>query len=129
METLLRAALIDWLRGDPALSTNLNAIVEEAPARATAPWLGLVASSSADWSTKDRTGREVRVALELHFRGDEPTTGSDLTVALENRVRALPHEQAGFAIVTATFLRARVERRAANTRAALLEYRFLLLAD
>ena len=129
METLLRAALVDWLRADPVLATNLNTIAEEAPARATAPWLGLVASASTDWSTKDRVGREVRVALELHFRGDEPGTGADLTVALENRVRTLPREQAGLAIATATFLRARVERRPANQRAALLEYRFLCLAD
>ena len=78
---------------------------------------------------KDRAGREVRVALELHCRGDRPDTAAALVGAIEARVAALPPAQAGFRVVTATFLRARAEQRAANTRAILLEYRFRVLAD
>ena len=100
----------------------------EAPARASPPWLGIAASASADWSAKDRAGREVRVALELHFRGDDPATGVALTRAIEARVESLPREHEGFAIVTTTFLRARIERRTHNVRSALFEYRFRLLA-
>ena len=47
METLLRAALLDWLRADPTLSAGLNAMTEEAPGRTNPPWLGLVASAGA----------------------------------------------------------------------------------
>ena len=72
MESTLRSALIAWLAADPGLTASLNNITEEAPVRTSPPWLGLVASASADWSTKDRRGREVRVALELHTRGEEP---------------------------------------------------------
>lgn len=129
METLLRAALLEWLAGDPALAGTLNAITEEAPARASPPWLGIAASASADWSAKDRMGREVRVALELHFRGDDPATGAALTRAIESRIESLPPAHAGFTIVTAAFLRARVERRSHNVRSALFEYRFRLLAN
>jgi hypothetical protein len=57
METLLRAALLGWLRTDPALAEAVNAVTEEAPLRTAPPWLGIVASASADWSTKDRRGR------------------------------------------------------------------------
>jgi hypothetical protein len=128
METLLRAALIQWLRADPALAAGLNAVTEEAPARASPPWLGIVASAGVDWSTKDATGREVRVALEVHLRGDDPATGAVLIHAIEDRIASLPREQDGFAIATAAFLRSRVEQRPGNTRAALLEYRFRLLA-
>jgi hypothetical protein len=35
--------------------------------------------------------------------------------------------QDGFAVVTAVFLRARVEQRPGNLRAALFEYRFRVL--
>ena len=129
METLLRAALLHWLGGDPVLSATLNAIAEEAPPRASPPWLGVAASASADWSAKDRTGREVRVALELHFRGDDPATGVALTRAIEARIESLPREHEGFAIVTTVFLRARIERREHNVRSALFEYRFRLLAN
>lgn len=128
METQLRAALIDWLREDPALEPQLNAIAEEAPARAHAPWLGIAASASTDWSVKDRAGREVRIALELHCRGDRPDTAASLVTAIEARVETLPRTHTGFALATVQFLRARAEQRPGNTRAILLEYRFRLLA-
>jgi hypothetical protein len=129
METDLRAALIGWLRADPALTALLNTITEEAPSRTAPPWLALVASASGDWSTKDQAGREVRVAFEIHARGDDPAAAAAVTRAVEARIEALPRAQAGFAVVTITFLRARAEQRAGNRRAVLLEYRFRLLAD
>jgi len=128
METRLRAALLEWLRADAILANLVNTIAEEAPSRTAPPWLGLVASASTDWSTKDRTGREIRVALELHCRGDDPGTAAAIVPAIEARVEALPRAQSGFEIATTTFLRARAEQRPANTRAVLLEYRFRLLS-
>jgi hypothetical protein len=129
MEIALRAALIAWLAADPVLAPQLNAVVEEVPSRTALPWLAIAASASADWSCKDRLGREVRVALELHCRGDRPNTAAALTAAIESRIAALPGTQTGFQIVSTQFLRARAEQRGASTRAVLLEYRFRLLAD
>lgn len=129
MEIALRAALIAWLKADPALSSQLNAVVEEAPSRTALPWLAIAASASADWSAKDRAGREVRVALELHCRGDQPGSAAALVGAIEARIAAMPAAQSGFRVVTAQFLRARAEQRGANTRAILIEYRFRLMAD
>lgn len=126
METALRAALIHWLRADPALAP-LNSITEEAPQRAVMPWLGIAASASADWSTKDRKGREIRIALELHCRGDDPLTAAALAPAVEARIAALPSAQPGFDIASAIFLRARAEQRAGNVRSVLIEYRFRVL--
>jgi len=128
MEILLRAALLDWLAGDPVLANAINLFAEEAPAHATLPWLGIAASASTDWSTKTETGRDVRVALELHCRGDRPGSAGDLVAALEARVAGLPHIQSGFAVASVQFLRARAEQRDAATRAVLLEYRFRVLA-
>lgn len=129
MEVPLRAALIGWLAADATLSAQLNAIVEEVPSRTALPWLAIAASASADWSTKDKSGREVRVALELHCRGDQPDTAATLVSAIEARIEALPRSQPSSAIATIQFLRARAEQRPANTRAVLLEYRFRILAD
>ncbi len=126
-ETRLRAALLDWLRADPALSATINTMTEEAPVRASVPWLGIVASASTDWSAKERRGREVRIAVELHLRGDAPETGAALTSTVEARIEALPQMHDGFAVITTQFLRARAEQRPANQRAILLEYRFRLL--
>ena len=128
MEIALRAALLTWLSADPALAGQLNAIVEEAPSRTALPWLAISASASADWSAKDVAGREVRVALELHCRGDQPSDAGDLVAAIEARIASLPASQSTCQVVSITFLRARSEMRAANTRAVLLEYRFRVLA-
>ena len=128
MEYVLRAALIGWLRAAPAPLDGLTAIEEEVPARAGPPWLAVVASASADWSVKDRAGREVRLALELHSRADDPLFDAPLISALDRRIAALPRAQQGLSIASIQFLRARTERRANNARATLLEYRFRCLA-
>lgn len=128
MELALRAALIGWLAADPLLGAELNAVVEEAPSRTSLPWLAIAASASTDWSCKTAPGREIRVALELHCRGDAPDTAASLVSAIETRVESLPRTQPAFQIVTAQFLRARAEQRGESRRAILLEYRFRLMA-
>lgn len=129
MEIQLRAALLDWLRASPPPLSNLNLVDEAQTSRAAAPWLALVASASTDWSTKDRAGREVRVAFELNTRSDETDADFITAALLESRIAALPPAQIGFRIVTNRFLRARSERRPNNVRATLLEYSFRLLAN
>lgn len=123
MENSLRSELINWLRADPALAT-INAIEEEAPVKASAPWLGIAASASTDWGTKDRGGREVRIALEFESRTDEPAADGPLLSAIEQRVLDLPPFQAGFELASIRFLRSRSEERDHNLRGALLEFRF-----
>lgn len=127
MENDLRAALIAWLAADPALAA-INAIEEEAPLSVTPPWLGIAASASVDWSTKDRAGREVRVALELESHTDLTAGDAGLLSAIEQRVLDLPPFQPGFELASIRFLRSRSEARADNRRAALLEFRFRLFA-
>ncbi len=127
MENHLRAALIAWLRADPALAP-INTIEEEAPLRAAAPWLGIAASASVDWGTKDRTGREIRIALELSSRADETAADAAILGAIERRVLDLPVFHTGFELASVRFLRARSEARANNLRAALLEFRFRVFA-
>lgn len=129
MEIRLRAALLDWLRAAPAPIAALNLVDEQDTGRASMPWLALVASASTDWSAKDRQGREVRIAFELAHRGDAVAALADTVAAIEHRVLALPPTQAGFAVVTASFLRARSERRANNVRATLIEFAFRCLAS
>ncbi|WP_299194982.1 DUF3168 domain-containing protein [uncultured Erythrobacter sp.] len=127
MENSLRSELIEWLRTDPALA-SINAIEEEAPVSASAPWLGIAASASTDWGTKDRPGREVRIALELESRTDEPDADGALLGQIERRVLDLPPFHTGFELASIRFLRARSEERDANLRGALLEFRFRIFA-
>ncbi|WP_086618691.1 DUF3168 domain-containing protein [Erythrobacter tepidarius] len=126
MENQLRTALIAWLRSDPTLA-SINRIAEEAPLSASPPWLGIAASASIDWGTKDRAGRETRVALELETRIDLPGADAALLGAIERRVLDMPPFQPGFEIASIRFLRSRSEARDDNRRAALLEFRFRIL--
>jgi hypothetical protein len=128
MENDLRAALIAWLRSDPAL-TGINAIEEEAPISSSPPWLGIAASASVDWGCKDRPGRETRIALELETRNDLPAADASMLAAIERRVLALPTIQPSFELASIRFLRSRSEARDDNRRAALLEFRFRLFAS
>lgn len=128
MEVPLRAALLAWLVADPVLAAQLNAIVEEAPQRTSLPWLAIAASASADWSTKTARGREVRIAFELHCRGDVADAGAALVALIETRIESLPRQQPGFALASTRFLRARAEQRGESRRAVLLEYAFRVLA-
>ncbi len=130
MEIAFRAVLLAWLAADPALAGSLNAVVEEAPSRTALPWLALTASASSDWSTKTDAGREVRVALELNYRGDDPLSEAALIAAIERRVENLPANQsaAGFRVASLMFLKGRAEQRGEARRALVLEYRVRVMA-
>ena len=129
METALRSALVAWLRADTVLAGMINAIEEEGPVAASPPHIALVASASADWSTKSGTGREIRLALELVDRSDDPAASAAIVSRVEQRIATLAPQQGGFRVVVTQFLRSRAERRARSMRAMLLEYRFLVMAD
>ena len=127
MEIPFRAALMAWLRADPILADMLNSIEEDGPVAASPPHLALVASAGIDWSTKTARGREIRLALELSGRGDDPAQTAVLAQRVEQRIATLAPQQAGYRIVVTQFLRSRVERRRRGLRAVLLEYRFTLI--
>ena len=127
MEIAFRAALVAWLRADPLLTDMLNSIEEDGPVAASPPRLALVASAAADWSTKTGRGREIRLALELVGRSDDPAQTAALALRVEQRIATLAPQQAGYRIVVTQFLRSRVERRRRGLRAVLLEYRFTLI--
>ncbi|MFW2350234.1 DUF3168 domain-containing protein [Qipengyuania sp.] len=127
MESAFRSTLLAWLRADPILADLVNSIDEEGPAAASPPRIAIVASASADWSSKSHAGREIRLALELVGRGDDPAETGVLAARIEQRIATLAPQQAGYRVVVTQFLRSRVERRARNMRAVLLEYRFLLV--
>jgi len=123
MELPLRSALINWLRADPELA-EINAIEEEIPRKTSPPWLTISASAARDWSTKDRRGREVRMALELDTRSDSFTNQARLVDAIERRTTRLPDRPGSFDIASIRFLRSRHQKRSGNRRATLLEFRF-----
>ena len=88
MELPFRTVLLAWLAADPLLAAGLNTITEEAPLRASPPWLGIVASASTDFGHKTGMGREVRVALELR---PWATMRAELAISSPRSRRGSPH--------------------------------------
>ena len=128
METAFRSALVAWLRADTLLADLVNGIEEETPVAASPPHIAIAASASTDWSSKTTSGREIRLALELVGRGDDPAACAEIAARVEQRIATLPPQQAGYRVVVTQFLRSHAERRRKGLRAVLLEYRFKLLA-
>lgn len=96
MESALRRTLIAWLRADPMLSGMLNAVEEEVPPAASPPHCAIAASASADWSHKTGRGREVRIALEIVDRGDDPANIRAIADRIEQRIATLAPQQDGW---------------------------------
>lgn len=64
-EGALRARVLELLARDDALAGIVHGIFDGTPPRASAPYVAVGAAEGADWGTKDRPGREVRLTLTL----------------------------------------------------------------
>jgi hypothetical protein len=64
-EGALRARALELLSRDDALAGIVHGIFDGTPPRASAPYVAVGAAEGADWGTKDRPGREVRLTLTL----------------------------------------------------------------
>lgn len=103
-------AAIDWLAGDAALLAQVNGVFHRMPARIAAPYVVLEDVLATDWSTKDRSGREARLAFMIRDGSDEVATVTAIAEALEARLAAMPRTGAGYRLVNLTPLRSRTLR-------------------
>lgn len=64
-EQAVRAKALARLAEDAELARLVHGIFDGTPPRASAPYVSVGAVDGADWGTKDRAGREVRLTLTL----------------------------------------------------------------
>jgi hypothetical protein len=64
-EQAVRTRALVILAGDAELAGLVHGIFDGTPSRVSAPYVSVGAAESADWGTKDRAGREVRLTLTL----------------------------------------------------------------
>lgn len=64
-EQAVRAKALAVLIGDAELAGLVHGVFDGTPPRASAPYVAVGAAEGADWGTKDRTGREIRLTLAL----------------------------------------------------------------
>jgi hypothetical protein len=119
-------AAIEWLAGDAALLTQVNGVFHRLPARIAAPFVVLEDVLATDWSTKDRPGREARLAFTIRDGSDDTDAVAAITAALDARLGAMPRTGTGYRLVSLSQLRSRTLRIDALWFATL-DYRARLL--
>ncbi|MGR4889759.1 DUF3168 domain-containing protein [Sphingopyxis sp. LARHCG72] len=104
-EGALRARALDLLAKDAALAGLVHGIFDGTPPRASAPYVTVGTAEGSDWGTKDRAGREIRLALTLVGVG-----GADGDAAAA-RIDAVAHAMRGpagaWTVVAARTIRTR----------------------
>lgn len=119
-------AAIDWLAGDPTLLAQVNGVFHRMPARIAAPFVVLDDVLATDWSTKDRPGREARLAFIVRDGSDDAQPVAAIAAALEARIAVMPRSGDGYRLVSLTPLRSRTLRIEALW-VVTLDYRARLL--
>ena len=88
----LRSALgLGVYRGPPVQAATLYAVVE--------------AGAESDWSHKSGTGREMRLAVTLHDKGEAPARLRSLAADAEEAMASVPEELDGWQLVSLRFVR------------------------
>lgn len=121
---MLQAAAIEALKAIEGLG-----VYEGPPVQAAFPYAVVEAGPESDWSHKSGEGREVRIALVIHDKGERPTRLRALAAQGEAILGALDGEMGGWRLVTIAFLRSRLaaEGRSSQGKAAAIEYRARML--
>ncbi len=124
----IRAAVIALLRGDAALGGQVNRVHDGTPVKATPPTLIVGECSGSDWGTKDKAGRELRLALTIEDDLETPARIGGIMPLADTAVRGLTGAVAGWRIGSLVLMRSRLLRTGAGRWNALLEYRIRVLA-
>ena len=125
-ETVLTDAVLAGVRD--ALGDQVNGVFDGPAVKASAPWIELGPVVAADWSTKDKAGREVRLVLTVRDRADAPARTHTLAATVGGAVEAVPRDLNGWRIASCVFVRARVAGSRPGEWAATVEYQVRLLA-
>jgi hypothetical protein len=124
----LRSAAAEALRSIPGV-----AVYDAPPVQAATPFVVVEAGPEADWSHNTGTGRELRLAVTVHDRGERPPRLDSLMEEGEAVLAGLGASAVGWQLVTFRFLRSRVAPPQAGAPnglwTGLLEYRARMLAD
>lgn len=106
-------------------------VYDGTPVRASFPYATVEAGAETDWSHKSGAGRELRIAVTLHDRGERPTRLRRLVGEVEASLAALG-DVTGWHLVTLHHLRSRLVREARGSEprgwVGAVEFRARLMA-
>jgi hypothetical protein len=126
--TALRTAAASALRSISSL-----AIYEGPPLQAATPYAVVEAGAETDWGHKSGSGRELRLAVTIHDRGERPALLDGMIEEAEAVLASLGGNVGGWRLVTFRFVRSRMAPPPAGSPnglwSVLLDYRARMLAD
>lgn len=127
-EAAARAALVAALRGDAGLMARVNRVHDDPPGRAAPPFVAVGECTGADWGTKDRPGREVRLTVTVEDDRETASRLAETMPLVEAAMRRVPEAMAGWQAGSLVLVRSRLARTAAGRWVALFDYRLRVLA-
>ncbi len=106
---------------------GLNAVYDGPPLTAAVPYATAEAGPESDWSHKSGDGRELRLAIHVHDKGENPARLRAIVARIEEAAAGIGPDLAGWRLVNLVFLRAAMLRRTGAAWTAAIDYRARLL--
>jgi hypothetical protein len=106
---------------------GLNQVYDGPPLSAAFPHAVVETGPESDWSHKSGEGRELRLSILVHDKGERPARLRALAAAVEAEAAAIGPDLAGWRLVNLAFLRASMLHGAGAAWTAAIEYRARLL--
>lgn len=133
-EGAMRATVVAALGGDAALMALVNGIHDGAPVQASAPYVVVAECAGADWGAKGVDGREVRLSISLHDKGDTSAAIAEMLGRVEAVMRGIESLVGGWRVVTMRFVRSRVARSVTSQRRdegwqGVVDYRMRVVSE
>lgn len=106
---------------------RLNAVCDGPPLTAAVPYATVETGPESDWSHKSGDGRELRLAIQVHDKGESPARLRAIVAQVEEAAAGIGPELAGWHLVNLVFVRAAMLRSTGAAWTAAIDYRARLL--
>lgn len=106
---------------------GLNGVYDGPPLSAAFPYAVVEAGPESDWSHKSGEGRELRLSIQVHDKGERTARLRVLVAEIEARVLLAGPDLAGWRLVNFVFLREAMLRSTGAAWTVAIDYRARLL--
>lgn len=131
-EGAVHAAMLRVLRCAGPLRAMLNGVRDGPGGMASAPYAEIGECLGGDWGAKGMEGREVRIGLTLHDRGESAGRLGEMMALADAALRGPEGLEAtvggGWRAATVALIRSRIVRRREEGWTATMDYRVRVVA-
>lgn len=106
---------------------GLNGAYDGPPLSGAFPYAVVEAGPESDWSHKSGEGRELRLSIQVHDKGERPVRLRGLVAEIEAQIMQIGAELPGWRLVNLVFVRAFMLRSNGAAWTATIDYRARLL--